>query len=213
MAILKFSAGMVGGTFIALGAAAPSYATTLSVGNTYGDTMAGIEVTAGFLDGGSQAVTWSATGPNAGGVSGSDWSLSVSGDTFFAPWTLSNTGQGIVSLVINAIPGNTVFDTIDTLVEPPSTPLSARGIPLTVVSGPAPTSFAYSDPIDISAGDLFGTLSVSYSAGFTGTATYRADTDSGTGVTPVPEPTTLLGTLVLGVLGTGSLLKRRKLRV
>ena len=212
----KFSTGIVGTTFIALGTiiAAPSYATTLSLDSTFGDDMTGMKVTANFLGGGSQTATWDVTDLNSGGAFGTDWSLTQSGDTFFDPWTLSNSGRSIVSLEINGVSGNTAFDTIDTLVEPPSTPATARGIPFTVQSGLAPNSFAYSAPIDISDGDLFGDLSLDYSDGFIGTATFLADTDNGTADDPVsvPEPSFVSGLLTVGVLGAASsrLLRRQK---
>jgi len=175
--------------------------------------MAGMLVTADFVGGGSQTVTWGITGYQSGGAFGTDWSLTESGDTFFKPWTFSNSGQSIVSLVINAIPGNTTFDTIDTLVEPPNTAGSGRGVPFYVLSGLAPASFAYSDPIDISEGDLFGTLSLNYSKGFTGKLTFLATTDNGTPNDPVavavPESFSLLNSLAFGA---SLLLLRRQQR-
>lgn len=208
----NLSTGLVGATIIGLGTtvAAPSYAVTLvDLDRTFGDDMAGMLVTVDFLDGGSETATWEATGPDAGGAFGTGWSVTQSGDTFFDPWAFTNTGEGIASLVINANPGNTAFDTIDTIEEPPSTPGSANGIPFTVLSGPAPDSFAYSDEVDISEGDLFGTLALNYDDGFTGTTTvtYRADTDN---LISVPESSSGLGLLAVGAFGVGSLLKRRQ---
>lgn len=209
----SWSTSLVGAAFIALGtAAAPSYATTLSLDPTFGDDMAGMLVTVDFLGGGSQSAIWGNTGTDAGGAFGTDWSLTQSGDTFFDAWTFTSTGESIASLTINAIPGNTAFDTIYAIEEPPSTPGSALGIPFTVLSGLAPDSFAYSDEIDISAGDLFGTLSLSYGSGFMGEMTYRADTDNGTPDDPmaVPEPSSVLGSLLIGAFGTGWQLLRKK---
>jgi len=210
----NLSTSIIGAVFIALGTTAisPSHATTISDNSTFGNTMAGMSVTADFVGGGSQTVTWGVTGSQAGGAFGTDWSLTEIGDTFSQPWTFSNSGQSITSLVINAIPGNTTFDTIDTLVEPPNTPGSGRGISFYVLAGLAPASFAYSNPIDISQGDLFGTLSLSYSQGFTGKLNFLATTDSGTPDDPVtaavPEPSSM-STVVVGAFGTGLLLLRR----
>lgn len=209
----NLSTSVIGATFIAIGTiTAPSYATTLSLDPTFGDDMDGMVVTVDYLGGGSQTTVWGSTAPEAGGVFGTDWSLTLSGDTFFDSWTFSNSGQSIVSLAINAIPGNTAFDTIYSIEEPPSTPESALGIPFTVLTGLAPDSFAYSKEIDISNGDLFGTLSLSYDSGFTGTMTYRADTDNGLPDDPmaVPEPSSVLGSLAVGAFGIGWHLKRRK---
>lgn len=209
----SFSNGVFGAAFIALGTVTtPSYATTISLDQTFGNDMAGIEVTADFLSGESETATWSVTGSEAGGAFGTDWSVTQSGETFFDPWTFSNSGQSIAFLEIKAIPGNTAFDTIYSIEEPPNTPGSALGIPFTVLTGPPPDSFAYSDEIDISEGDLFGTLSVNYNNGFTGTITYRADTDNGTQNDPVavPESSGLLSTLTVGTLGAGLRLLRRQ---
>ena len=210
----NLSTGIVGVTLIALETivAAPSYATTLSLDSTFGDNMTGMKVTADFLGGGSQTATWGVTGLNSGGAFGTDWSLTQSGDTFFDPWTFTNNGQSITSLAVNGVSGNTAFDTIYTLVEPPSTPASANGKPFTVLSGSAPTSFAYSAPIDISKGDLFGDLSLNYSDGFTGTATFVADTDNGTADNPVsvPEPSFVLGLLTVSLLGAASSQRSRR---
>lgn len=209
----NLSTSLVGATFIALGTVvAPSHATILSLDPTFGDDMSGMLVTVDFLGGGSQTATWGTTASEAGGAFGTDWSLSVSGDTFFDPWTFSNSGKSIVSLVTQAIPGNTAFDTIYSIEEPPSTPGSALGIPFTVLSGQAPDSFVYSDKIDISEGDLFGTLSLSYSGGFTGEMTYLADTDNGTsdGPVAVPESSGMLSSLALGVCGTALWIFRRQ---
>jgi len=187
------STRLVGATFILLGAAvAPSQATTLSGYSTYGSDMVGMRVTASFLDGTSQSLIWSATGSGAGGVFGTGWSLTEAGNTYpqtsnlsDARWVLSNYGQSITSLVIDAIPGNTVFDNVSGLGGPLDTPGSAEGWNFQPVLGLAPTSYAYSDPIDISYGDLFGRLSLYWGSGFTGMMQFIADTDSGTSSNPV----------------------------
>jgi hypothetical protein len=178
--------------------AIPVGATTLTGFSTNGAQMDGMRVTATFGDASSEVSIWADTGATSGAAAGTGWSLSEVGDTFGGDWTLSNTsGKSLVRLVIEAIPGNTVFDIFD--VPPgPDTPLSARGLPFTVLSGTAPTSSAYSVPIDISLGDLFGTLTLDWAAGFASGAAnlvFEADTDSGTTddpVRPVPEPASAL---------------------
>ncbi|OLP16547.1 hypothetical protein BST81_20315 [Leptolyngbya sp. 'hensonii'] len=206
------SAGVLGTAIAAMGTllAAPSHATTLTGFQTFGDDMDGMEVTVKFLGGGSETKIWGDTGPGAGGAFGTGWSLVQSGDTFSSPWTLSYGGSGsITSLLINAIPGNTVFD----LSEPsPGTPGSANGRTFDVQSGQAPTSSNYSVPIDISVGDLFGQLTLQWANGFKGDLSFLADTDSGTtddpvDPKPVPESAALLGLLAIGALGAGSRLR------
>lgn len=180
------STRIIGATFFLLGAATtPSQATTLTGFSTYGNMMSGVQVTANFLDGSSQSITWSATGNNSGGAIGNSWALTQSGNTYDSPWTFSNYGVGIISLIIDAIPGNTVFDTYPLLYGPLQTPNSAEGWEFQTTSGQSPTSYTYSDAIDISQGDLFGTLSLYWTSGFAGVTQFRADTDSGSSNDPV----------------------------
>jgi len=194
--------------------AAPSAkATTITGFATTGADMEGMNVTVNFLDGTSDSAIWSATVGSSGAASGSDWSLSQPGDTFGGSWSFAYSGLGtITSLIIDAVPGNTMFDTGAS----PSTPGSALGWPFTFQSGLEPTSFAYSVPIDISAGDLFGTLSLFWNSGFTANNSLRfiADTDNGSPddpVTPkdVPEPTAVLSLLAIAMWGSRSALKNK----
>lgn len=191
--IKKQSTRLMGAMFILLGSAAASQATTLTGYATYGNMMSGMRVTANFLDGSSQTLTWGATDSISGGVFGNAWSLTQSGNTYApdnsnpeaAAWILTNYGAGITSLVIDAIPGNTVFDNVYEVNTPLHTPGSERGWPLQVVSGLGPSSFNFSAPIDISYGDLFGKLSLYWNTGFTGILRFFADADSGTSSDPV----------------------------
>ncbi len=214
----SLSTGTVEAIVIAFGVivSPPSQATTLSSASTSGHDMAGIEVTVNFLSGGSETVTWTATSSMTGTALGTDWSLSQSDNTFSSPWIFNYSGLGsVTSLMIDVIPGNTAFDTISGLEV---TPGSGNGRLFTLVSGQAPDSFNYSVPIDISSGDLFGTLSMSWDKGFTGIVSFLADTDSGTAddpvtsanTTPVPEPTSVLGFLAVGALGASSTWKRKQ---
>jgi hypothetical protein len=175
-------------------------ATTLTGFMTTGDQMAGMQVTANFNGGGSETLIWASTGAASGGVTGTGWALAETGDTFDQPWNLNVTSANILSLVINAIPGNAVFDIIST---PETTPGSSNGLPFTFISGLAPSSFAYSVPIDISQGDLFGVLTLNWATGITDNSlSFRADTDSGRTDDPVsstvPTPALLPGLIGLG---------------
>jgi hypothetical protein len=147
--------------------------------------MQGMRVTASFLNGYSESLLWTPTNDNSGGVFGSGWSLTQAGNTYGSPWTFSNFSSGISSLAIDAVPGNTLFDTYPYLDGPLQTDGSAEGWSFQVVAGPSPTSFAYADPIDISQGDLFGSLSLYWTTGFAGTMQFIADTDSGSASDPV----------------------------
>src|SRR5687767_4204697 len=117
----------VGAAALALGMASQAQAATISYSTggsttsipgltgfqTFGDDMVGITVTAFFNnDPTGVSAIWAATGVGAGAaISGTAWSLSVSGDTFGAPWTFTNNAQGLLTgLVIDGSTGLTVFD-------------------------------------------------------------------------------------------------------
>lgn len=206
-------------------------ATVLTRFETFGSQMAGMEITVNFLDGSSETNIWQNLGSVSGGAFGSNWNLTQSGNTFNSPWTFNYGGiNPITSLVIDAVPGNTLFDISPALGLPNSTPGSSNGNPFSLISGQAPTSFNYSVPIDISVGDLFGKLTLNWDTGFSaGSFAFLADTDNGTvdnPVTPVdpdpvdpdpvdpdpvsvPEPGLLLGFFGLGVLGIKQQLQQR----
>ncbi|HEY9711382.1 MAG TPA: hypothetical protein V6D48_24450, partial [Oculatellaceae cyanobacterium] len=182
----KPSTRLFGAMCILLGTAwSPSQATTLTGFSTYGNMMSGMRVTANFLNGSSESLIWSATDDDAGGVFGTGWSLTQSGNSYDSLWTFNSSSQVISSLAIAAIPGNTVFDTYPYLYGPLQTNGSAEGWEFQTTVGQGPNSYNYSDPIDISAGDLFGTLSLYWNSGFTGSIQFRADTDSGSRNDPV----------------------------
>ncbi|NER33922.1 MAG: PEP-CTERM sorting domain-containing protein [Oscillatoria sp. SIO1A7] len=172
---------------IALGAnfAAPVQAqqTVITGFSTGGGDMDGMEVIVRFLDGTFEKEIWGTdiTIPNAGGASGTDWDLTFSGSTTFGtPWTF-NANNPLLSLSINGIPGNTAFDDGSF----PSTPGSSGGWSFEVISGEAPDDWEYSIPIDISEGDIWGTLSMNWIDGFTGTMQFIADTDNGSVSNPI----------------------------
>jgi len=181
---------ILGATFILLGTAAPSAATTLTGFQTVGSDMAGMQITVNFFDGTSQTSSWLPTGGDSGGAFGTGWSLTQSGNTFGSfnnPWSFNYTGTNTVAaLIIDTIPGNTVFDILPDLNGPFQTPGSADGWHFQTVFGVGPTRAPeYSVPIDISRGDLFGRLSLFWDTGFRGLMGFLADTDSGTAFDPV----------------------------
>jgi len=60
---------------------------------TDGNDMAfSLQVTAVFLDGTSETITWAATGPDSGGIAFTNWSLREAGDTFLGSGT---DGEGL----------------------------------------------------------------------------------------------------------------------
>lgn len=193
---------ILGLTCLGGGLLAPTaaWATTLTGFSTFGNTMGGMEVRLGLMDGTTSTAIWSAQNSRA---EANGWSLALSGNTFTSPWRFSYTGPSAVhSLWINAIAGNTVFD----LFPDERTPTSSEGHTFEVISGLAPSSYIYQAPINIAnwGGDLYGILSMTWDQGFWGQMRFRADTDSGTTSDPVkavgpiptppvpPQPPTLL---------------------
>lgn len=161
---------------------------------TTGADMAGMQVTACLQNGSCSTATWTATGPAAGTASTMNWILSLDGDTFSAPWTLTNLNPQIplTGLTIKGRPGQTVFDIISPSIASPG---SWFGYPATYV--PAVNSFpdakaVYSNPLRINgafSGDLYLTLAIDFGIGFLGSVSFRADTDHGTiPFVPIPEP-------------------------
>jgi MYXO-CTERM domain-containing protein len=165
-----------------------------------GSDMAGIKVTATFADTSTETFTWADLGGDAGGVTGTGWSLMVDGDTiipnpaspYAGAWTLvNNTQQMLESLFINLGAGF-VFDT-------EFGDASANG------SGPGRALTS-----SVSIGSLFGgwvqdelysTLWLTDIAD--GTTLFGVDTDA----VPTPATISLLGLAMLG-LAAGA--RRRK---
>jgi len=174
---------------------------------TTADLMAGMTISATFSNGQTQNCTWGATGPGSGGCTGGavadgSFSLSASGDTYTNPFLLTNlsTQALLLSLTLNALPGNAVFDVVAT---PGLTPGSDLGQAVSGFTTPAsaPNGLGvYSNLVSVGGnpaqGDLYTQLVISFgsiglAAGETGT--FVADTDSiGTTPSGVPEPVTYM---------------------
>jgi hypothetical protein len=170
--------------------------------------MTGMSVTAFFNNGSSENLSWAPTSATSGGVAGTGWSLTQTGDTFGGDWTLTNTSAlPITRLFLDGLAARIVFD-----VNPgsPSTPNSASGQPFTRVSGGTGRDLVvtYSDLVAITgnppAGDLYRTMDLTFSvpggAMLPGSTplVFETDTDAGSSAIIVPEPTSAA---ILGVLG------------
>jgi hypothetical protein len=111
------------GLTILLACAASARAAVIDVASVsetaFGNQLAGTKVTATFGNGSTESVTWAATGATSGAATGTNWSLSLTGDTFFSSFVLSNNRTGgtgstspglIKSLLIEPLGSNGVFD-------------------------------------------------------------------------------------------------------
>ena len=185
---------------------------------TTGAMMDGLRVTATFSNQFSETLAWADTGPTSGGVSGSGWSLTQSGDTFTAPWTFNFTGTDLqlVSLVLDASGAGqvTIFDTD---LPNQGTPGSAQGNDFTISAGCTGCNgtAVYSNQIAIGAnaalGDIYHTLTVTFTGG-TGPRSqfqFLQDTDNDIRLTQVPEPSAL-ALVGLALAGVGFMRARRK---
>jgi len=177
---------------------------------TTGALMDGLDVTATFLDGSTETVTWAATGGDAGGVTGTGWSLSVDGDTFTAPWNFdfaAGTQLQLVSLFLDGLNALTVFDR----TEPNTgTAGSAQGRDWTCnsagVCDDAVVTYDYQVSIGgaLAVGDLWQTVLVEFGdSGPNDDWSFLQDTDNDIrrSVPTIPEPGTLalLGAGLAGV--------------
>lgn len=190
---------------------------------TYGSDMAGMSVTATFAGGFSQTLDWATTGAQTGGVSGTGWSLSVSGDTFSNnAWSFANSrmlmtgGQdALTTLVLDGAPGFTLFDILATSV---GTPGSALGKPFaSSLTNDSSVVATYSHEVAVGAnapvGDLYHLMTVDFTGitggGATGNFTFSQDTDNDVRRFPVPEPATL-AIFAFGLAGLGFMLRRQR---
>ncbi|NJM57310.1 MAG: PEP-CTERM sorting domain-containing protein [Synechococcales cyanobacterium RU_4_20] len=159
---------------------------------TAGANLSGAKITASFLNGGSETLTWAKIknqGDGKGGVlSSQGWSLTQAGDSFVYPWILqADASISLAALTIDLFGGNAAFDTEEDANAASNTDGSFQGVPFTVKPGfLRPDSVVYSTPIDISNGDLFSTLTLRWDNGFSNSLLkFVADTDSGTSENPV----------------------------
>ena len=178
-----------------LAATAPVRAQTVLIDGyaTSGADLAGAQVTASFLNGTTELLTWGAEpsmGVEAGGVFSEGWSLTQQGNSFWKPWTLTVSPQlTLQSLMIDLVGSNSVFDVIEDSMASTNTQGSKQGAPFRLGknanSALLPT-VNYSAPVDISNGDLFTQLTLNWESGLSNTSLdFVIDTDSGTESNPV----------------------------
>jgi hypothetical protein len=212
-----------------------------------GSDMDGMEVTVRFADGDTQTATWGDLVPGSGSASGTttfgkQWSLSQSGDTFGTAgsgWNLtvqSSLGVPLVELVLNGVPGDTMFDLKDPGDLTPGigslefTPGSERGWTLEVLNGAPGGPFggfnlnlgvSYEDAVKVGANpvlnDLYTTLKLTFGGDQNGlpdgfTLLFYQDTDLSAepfNQPDLPEPSSLLIFAGLGAIAGGGCWRRR----
>lgn len=184
---------------------------------TLGSQMDGLSVIATFANGFTQSLKWADTGATSGGVSGTGWGLTESGDTYGAPWVFTFPGfstlGALTQLVLDAS-GDGQITIFDTTTPDPGTPNSSQGRDFSISSGCASCNgtAVYSNPVGIGSaaafGDLFHTLTITFAAGAgpTGGFQFLQDTDNDsravTGFVPEPSSITLVGAALVA-LGIG----------
>lgn len=189
-----FMVGVASAAGVSTFVPSPSRAeTVLSDFVTTGADLSGAQVTASFWDGRSEVLTWQATAEAEGGVAGDGWSLGQRFDSFNYPWALEVASDwALSSLSIDLLAGNALFDVEPSVLTALNTAGSKAGAVFSVKPGSLlgdavePSRVTYSEPVDISQGDLFTVLQLDWEEGFgNGALEFVADTDSGTNGSPV----------------------------
>lgn len=199
---------------------APEDVPAISTFQVTGAQMVGMTVRAVFSNGLDETLVWGATGLDSGGVVGTDWGLSQSGDSFDSAWTFDNLTDSLLEMIV--LDGHNGFVVFDR-----STDANGAGIGNGTANSFLGQDFVetptfdgiatYSNPVGVGGnapvGDLFSVLTLDFTANATGGTsdgvddrqwTFLQDTDITTD-SPfhVAEPGTLglLGATLFALIG------------
>jgi len=198
----------------------------ISTFDVTGADMVGLGVTACFTVGACQTLVWQSAGTTAGGVTGTNWSLALGGDSFVDRFILrvNLSNSSLTSLSLDGRPGLTAFDVTPDVSGSPG---SAVGRPFSLQSGPGATvvgnlDVTYSDKLAVGGvfyDDLYTVMTMNFRGGtgfVSGRMEFSADTDktsNGATIDPnpgntVPTPATL-ALVGLGLLGLAANTRRK----
>jgi PEP-CTERM motif len=191
----------------------PSDIPGLSTFATTGAMMTGLSIRAVFSGGLDETLLWSTTGVGSGGVDGSGWKLSVSGDSFdeFA-WNFDfDAGGSLGQLVLLVIDGTGSLTVLDTDNPSFGTAGSAAGrnFGIELPGFDALAVGTYDNEVGVlgnaAVGDLFQRLTVTFQQGGPRDSfRFSQDTDNDSRI-DVPEP----GALALASLALLLALRRK----
>jgi len=215
--------GRADGSIIAVDNVNPQNIPGLTGFMTTGANMDGMKVTAHFKDGFSETLIWAATGLTSGGVVGTNWGLSLEGDTFLSNWSFLNNKAGkLTGLTLDGSSGLTVFDK----TEPDfGTEGSFSGLDFrSSLAGDANVRATYRKPVGLNGaelvGDLFHIVDIDFSGlqaqGTHDSFTFMQDADNDSRLVPddltslqAPEPAMLA---LFGLALIGAARARRRVR-